>query len=553
MPASSELSIILKLKDEASKELKNVTSKLEDMQPAFKRMAVVGTAATAALGIAIKGLVKEGLESAQISESFERMTKSMGYSGDELLRKLSEVSAGTVDMTSLMLTSNRAMSLGVGRDIDTMATLMEIARVKGRALGLDTTQAFNDIVTGIGRGSPLILDNLGIVVKLGEAQEQYAEYLGKTAAELTEAEKKEALLNAVLVSGREELEAMGDVALTASERMAQVKAQFSNIQSTLGEALLPALEAVIDAINPLIGSVSTWISENPRLAATILGVVTGLTALVTIVGTFGLLLPGIITMFSHLAITINATIWPITLVVAAIAALIAVGVLLYRNWDTIKEKTIEVWNSIASFFSGIWEAIKNTFVEYLKLIVGSVAVMLDSLVPNWEEKLLALRDFTIEIFNGIGDFFNAFIKNFMEAWEVLSSFFSGLWKGIVSTFQSAVEKIAEFLDPIMRKIERAIQLISDIGGNIGSAVSSAVSTIKERGAEVLGIEDAVITPSGKVIRTDPADWLMATKNPAAMAGSGGITINVYGDVTGQDLIKRVGEELMRNVKREFRL
>jgi hypothetical protein len=101
-----------------------------------------------------------------------------------------------------MLAANRAMVLGVADNTEEFTELMEIARDRARAMGLTIEQAFNDIVTGIGRGSPLILDNLGLVIDQVAANEDYASSLGKTADALTEEEKKQALLNAVLEQGK---------------------------------------------------------------------------------------------------------------------------------------------------------------------------------------------------------------------------------------------------------------------------------------------------------------------------------------------------------------
>lgn len=67
-------------------------------------------------------------------------------------------------------------------------------------MGISTTQAFNDIVTGLGRMSPLILDNLGITVDLEATTAKYAATLGKSADALTDAERKQALVNAVMES-----------------------------------------------------------------------------------------------------------------------------------------------------------------------------------------------------------------------------------------------------------------------------------------------------------------------------------------------------------------
>lgn len=310
---------------------KSTRAGIESLKPVFKDMSVAGGVAFGALGLAMRSMAKDGLKSAQIAESFERMTAQMGYSGDELIDKLREVSAGTVDTTNLMLASNKAMALGVGNDIETMTTLMEIARVKGRALGLDTTQAFNDIVTGIGRGSPLILDNLGIIIKLGEAQDMYAQQLGKTTAELTDNEKRGALLNAVLVSGRAELEQVGTVTLTSAERMQQLAAQVSDVKSSIGESLIPTLEKVVAIISPLVITFGEWVKENPKLASTTLLAATALAAMSLVLGTIGLIVPKVIYGFILVTAAMGAArvatlalLGPWGLVIAAAGAVAAV-------------------------------------------------------------------------------------------------------------------------------------------------------------------------------------------------------------------------------------
>ena len=55
-----------------------------------------------------------------------------------------------------------------------MTALINVARSRGAAMGLTLTQAFNDIVTGLGRESALILDNLGITIKVEQVMQDYA-------------------------------------------------------------------------------------------------------------------------------------------------------------------------------------------------------------------------------------------------------------------------------------------------------------------------------------------------------------------------------------------
>ena len=132
--------------------------------------------AIAAAGVALVGIKKAfdiTKQAAKFKQSMTAASRQFGKDGDAIIKKLKEVSAGTISNADLIEAANRAMALNVTSDLDQMAELLEVARIRGRAMGIDTTQAFNDIVTGIGRASPLILDNLGIITK-GWAEEAKA-------------------------------------------------------------------------------------------------------------------------------------------------------------------------------------------------------------------------------------------------------------------------------------------------------------------------------------------------------------------------------------------
>lgn len=134
----------------------------------------------------------------KVETSFEDLAETAGESSEEILRAMQDAAGGTISDYNLMLSANRAMMLGVADSAAEMTQLLQVARQRGQALGLSSQQAFNDIVTGLGRGSALILDNLGIIVELDEAYQSYALSVGKAADELTNAEKKQALVNDAL-------------------------------------------------------------------------------------------------------------------------------------------------------------------------------------------------------------------------------------------------------------------------------------------------------------------------------------------------------------------
>lgn len=165
---------------------------------------------------------KLGAQIQQTTDAFNIMAANVGASGDKILSSMRDTSAGTVDDVSLMQSAMRAMAFNL--PTDKLENLMAIARSASRATGESIQQSFNDIVVGIGRSSPMILDNLGLILKIGPANEAYAKSLGKTVAQLTPMETKQALLNATLAAGDELIKKVGDSALTDAEKYAKLEA-----------------------------------------------------------------------------------------------------------------------------------------------------------------------------------------------------------------------------------------------------------------------------------------------------------------------------------------
>ena len=183
---------------------------------------------TAAIAKGVFDFSAEAAKLERLADSGTEMARQFGGDMDLIVQKVREASLGTVSEMDIIASSNRAMLLGLGADADKLANLMEVAALRGRAMGLDTTKAFNDIVTGVGRASPLILDNLGIVINAKETYSKYAEGIGKTASELTKAEKTQALLNAVLADGNKMLKEAGGLALDNAGKVEKMNAAWKN-------------------------------------------------------------------------------------------------------------------------------------------------------------------------------------------------------------------------------------------------------------------------------------------------------------------------------------
>ena len=120
---------------------------------------------------------------------------------------------------------------------------------------------------------------------------------------------------------------------------------------------------------------------------------------------------------------------PIGIAVVAIGAIVAIGVLLYKNWDTIKEKAQELGAKI----SEIWENIKAWTSETWESIVST-------LKAKWEE-----------IKSAVSEFF-----------EPIGEFFTTLWDDITTTFETAWDTITDVLTVAWMFIEELFGLLGDI-------------------------------------------------------------------------------------------
>lgn len=193
---------------------------------------------------------KEGAQLQRLADSGAEIARQYGGNMDLIIQKVKAASKDTVSEMDIISSANKAMMLGLGADADQLATLMEIAAFRGRAMGVSTTQAFDDIVRGIGRASPMILDNLGIVISAKETYDNYAEQLGKSSNELTKAEKTQALLNSVLESGNKLLDEAGglveDNASQYEKLNARVEDYTNSVKMQFNEAITPSIEAFLD-------------------------------------------------------------------------------------------------------------------------------------------------------------------------------------------------------------------------------------------------------------------------------------------------------------------
>jgi len=234
-------------------DLQGIDSEAAKLSQGLAAFAGAAGIAALAAGVAkvassVAELARASAEVQRVGTAFNSLAEQAGSSGSAMLGALQQAAAGTIANKDLMLAANRAILLGVADTASEMEQLLQVASARGKAMGLSTTQAFSDIITGIGRMSPLILDNLGIVTGGEKVFTQYAESIGKTADTLSDAEKKQALLNSVVASSRDIVKANAESGEDLAAKFERMDASIQNAKDALGALFSPAVAAIADQI-----------------------------------------------------------------------------------------------------------------------------------------------------------------------------------------------------------------------------------------------------------------------------------------------------------------
>ena len=150
-----------------------------------------------AMSLGGRQLIEFGKQAATVEAMGTAFTNLAGGGREAtiMITALKEATNGAMSEMDLFQQANNAMILGITNNSDEMAEMFDMAQRLGKALGRDTASSVESLITGIGRQSRLMLDNIGIIVRTEKAYEKYASKLGITSAQLTDSEKRQAFLN----------------------------------------------------------------------------------------------------------------------------------------------------------------------------------------------------------------------------------------------------------------------------------------------------------------------------------------------------------------------
>ena len=409
---------------------------------------------------------------------------------------------------------------------------------------------------------------------------------------------------------------------TTSNAMQIFRNQLRLVSKNIGDSLLPMVKNATQSFIGIAEKVANFTQNNQELVAKILkvtGVVVGLTAAfhatrlaVSLVGqpllsvykgyqyiasgalkAKAAMIAQKVAMVAQKAVmlasavatkvaaaaqwVLNSAFWacPITWIVAGIAAVIAIGVLLYKNWDKVKAKTVELWQSFQQKFPAIAKIVQLAIVPIRIAIQVAINVF----------KLLKAA--AIALWNGIKWAWNgiktatskawaAVRQPLINTWNKIKQFGAYVWGGFknkfIGAFQTIRDKVGSIfsslaglvkgpINAVIRIVNKAIGGINSIGfdlpkwaggGHIGFNIPK-VPQLAEGGIAT-GPTMAMIGEG----REDEA-VLPLSKLKGMLGGTGGgITVNFApvinvsgGSGDAYSEVKRGLDEGQRNLKREL--
>lgn len=358
-----------------NKELRQLQAAASPLGQASQKMADFGNATTkageslrglsmvaGAVDLALAGLT---IKAGQTADDLNTLSKVTGISTDELQKykysaDLLDVSVETIAKSQVKLKKSMySAQQGSSAMAEAFATLgVNIEDSNGQLRNQE--EVFNESIKALGQmENETQRDALAMQIFGKSASElnPLIEDNGETFQKVSDIFKN----NNLEIVDQETI----DKANQFQDALDTLKMTGMATLSTIGMQLAGYLAPAMEKIAEVLGKVMGWLSQLDPKVLTIIGIIAGVLAvlspLLIVVGKIAFAISSIMTLASTLAPIIagvGSTLLPI---IGIIAGVIAIGVLLYKNWDTIKAKAIEVKDWVVEKFTALRDGIVNIF------------------------------------------------------------------------------------------------------------------------------------------------------------------------------------------------
>lgn len=271
--------------------------------------------------------------------------------------------------------------------------------------------------------------------------------------------------------------------------------------------LIIAVGAFLAAAGPVlifIGKVSTGIGAIIKVGGSVITLVTKTASGITgLIGIGGKLIGGIVSIggkITSMLIPALASIGPVGwAIIAAIGALIAIGVALYKNWD-----------EVSAWASSAWSSIKEVVCNAIDAIADFLGKIVDFVKDNWQGLLLMLVNPFVGGFKLIYDNCESFRNSINEFIQNIIDFLSNAGESIKNFFEGLVDNIKAIWDKLKEITIAAFEAIKDAIATVWNTIKEVVSTALE------AVKNIVVT-AWETIKTAVANALEAIKSVVTSA------------------------------------
>lgn len=256
--------------DNTKAGLDSVRRNVQDLERSVLSLQKIIMQATGAV-LAMKGAWNLADQAAGFMEqeaALNRLAAAYGSSSKIMIDSIKQAADGTI--SSLDAVNIATQGLAKGLTPDQIANLTQVAKAYGDITNQSTAQALNEIATAAETGRSRMLQQAGIIVDLNKAWDEYAKSTGRTVAQLTEAEKRQVSVNAIMKASSDVMIRTASAGMSAADAMDKFKAALSDIGIFAGKVVITIATAtfgITQVISQIVNGVLATIAGMIEMVA----------------------------------------------------------------------------------------------------------------------------------------------------------------------------------------------------------------------------------------------------------------------------------------------
>ena len=514
-----EIGFRLSVIDDFSKNLDKLTSGIDDVKSGAEKLNKFGSGmgkyVTAPILGAVTAVGGMATAFAKTGDAVAKTSKKLGISTDAY-QELDYWSSQNGISQAVMEQSIGRLNQRIGDAIngsDKYAESFEnlgvaITDSNGKIRGTD--EVLNDTISSLmGIEDSSLRSSMAADVFGTKVARELLPALEDGSLSIDEAAKKAAELGIIMdedaVKGSEEfMDAMDDLTRSFKSAFLPIAVEAMNFMKSelfpvIQDKVIPALQNFGKRIGELIEWFNSLDSTQQKTILTIVAVIAAIGPAIKIITV-------LIGVVKALAVGIAFLTSPIGLAIAAIAAIIAIGVLLWRNWDTVTEKASQLWTKIKDIFNRIKNAVSDRITDVWTTVTDT--------------------------FNRIISFIFGLNKSFREAGKGLISNLIGGIKGMAKKAVDTVKGVASSIRNLLPFSPAKDGPLSDLdkldfAGPITSSIDKGMPKIQTEMSHALEVPSMNVRPmqttrasdhKAKQAATQPRRELVSLEIPLTVDG-----------------------------------